>query len=374
MVFMRKNAEHSIVVGMSGGVDSSVAAALLLRQAYAVIGLTMKTYDFDHVGGNIGNEASCCGLDAFNDARMVAVQLGIPHYIVDFTAEFGRDVIDNFVDEYLRGRTPNPCIICNRKIKWGALLEKAKSLGADKIATGHYARIRYDASRGRYLLIRGRSHEKDQSYALWGLSQDALSRTVFPLGELSKPEVRSLATEFGLKTARKGESFEICFVADDNYRRFLKERVPGLEQRVSAGNLVRDGKVVGTHSGYPFYTIGQREGLGAHGERVYVTGVDAVNNTIFIDRNAALFHRTVIATQVNFIGIERLKEKRAVTAQVRYNDVDTPAIISPLEGGAVNVEFKEPKRAIAPGQSVVFFDGEEVLGGGVIEGVEGLTI
>src|SRR5713101_6275084 len=191
----------TIVVAMSGGVDSSVAAALLLENGHRVIGVTMKTYDFDHVGGNVGNETSCCGLDAFNDARMVAVKLGIPHYVVDFTEQFGRHVIENFVDEYMQGRTPNPCIICNKSIKWGELLRKAESLGASHLATGHYARIQFDEASHRYNVFRPVDRNKDQTYALWGLSQHALSKTILPLGGLTKPKVRAIAASYGLKTA-----------------------------------------------------------------------------------------------------------------------------------------------------------------------------
>ncbi len=365
----------TVVVGMSGGVDSSVTAALLLEQGYNVIGITMKTYDFDHVGGNVGNETSCCGLDAFNDARMVAVKLGIPHYVVDFTEQFGREVVDNFVDEYMQGRTPNPCIICNKKIKWGELLKKAESLGASHIATGHYARIMYDETEKRYNIFRPMDSNKDQTYALWGLSQEALSKTMFPLGELTKPEVRKLAAKYGLKTATKEDSYEICFVADNDYRRFLKERVPQLEAQVAGGDIVFDDKVVGKHNGFPYYTIGQRSGIGAHSERVYVTGIDAETNTVKIGRSNDLLRRELIAGDVNLIGVESIYDGFKVQAQVRYKDTPSPATVYAEEGtrqtdggqGKVRVVFDEPKRAITPGQSVVMYDGERLLGGGVIE-------
>jgi len=359
--------KSTVVVGMSGGVDSSVAAALLLEQGYNVIGITMKTYSFDGVGGNIGNETSCCGLDAFNDARIVAVTLGIPHYVVDFTKEFGEYVIDNFVDEYLRGRTPNPCIICNRKIKWGELLTKAESLGATHVATGHYARIAQRPETGRYEVLRPMDRNKDQTYALWGLSQEALSKTIFPLGNLTKPEVRAIAARYGLKTANKEESFEICFVADNDYRRFLKERIPDLEAKLAQGELYLDGKQVGTHSGFPNYTIGQRSGLGSHGERVYVTGIDPATNTVTIGRGNELLRTTLIAKDVNLIGIDRLEDEQRVEAQVRYKDTATPATIIIQADGSIRVVFDSPKRAITPGQSLVMYDGDRLLGGGVIE-------
>ncbi len=368
MAQIRQNT--TVVVGMSGGVDSSVAAALLLEQGYSVIGVTMKTYHFDEVGGNVGNETSCCGLDAFNDARQVAVSLGIPHYVVDFTKEFGSEVVDNFVDEYLQGRTPNPCVICNRAIKWGALLRKAESLGASHIATGHYARLWRDETTGRYSVGRPRDERKDQTYALWGLSQDALARTLFPLGELTKPEVRAIAERHGLKTAFKEESFEICFVADDDYRRFLNERRPGLNERLAGGDIGLDGEVVGQHRGYPFYTIGQRSGIGAHGDRVYVTAIDPATNTVRIGRNDDLLRTGLRAGKVNFVSVPDLGNgPREVQAMVRYRDTATDAVATVTAQGGLEVRFREPKRAITPGQSVVLYDRDRLLGGGVIEGL-----
>jgi tRNA-specific 2-thiouridylase len=363
----RNGESKTVVVGMSGGVDSSVTAALLLEQGYNVIGITMKTYDFDHVGGNIGNETSCCGLDAFNDARMVAVKLGIPHYVVDFTEQFGREVVDNFVDEYLHGRTPNPCIICNKKIKWGELLKKAESLGASHIATGHYARIMFDEESKRYNILRPKDSDKDQTYALWGLSQEALSKTLFPLGELTKPEVRTLAAKFGLKTASKEDSYEICFVADNDYRRFLHERLPQFEKQITEGDIVLDDKVVGKHKGFPYYTIGQRSGLGAYGEKVYVTDIDAETNTVKIGRGNDLLRRELIARDVNLIGVEAIYGSFKVQAQVRYKDTPSPATVNAEADNKVRIVFDEPKRAITPGQSVVMYDGGKMLGGGVIE-------
>jgi tRNA-specific 2-thiouridylase len=351
---------------MSGGVDSSVAAALLLEQGCNVIGVTMKTYNFDQVGGNVGNETSCCGLDAFNDARIVAVKLGIPHYVVDFTEEFGREVVDNFVGEYLQGRTPNPCVICNREIKWGALLAKAESLGASHIATGHYARLGFDEQERSYVVSRPRDLHKDQTYALWALGQDALARTIFPLGELTKPEVRAIAARHGLKTATKEESFEICFVADDDYRRFLRERRPELERRLAGGEIVLEGSVVGNHNGYPYYTIGQRSGIGAHPERMYVTRIDPERNRVEIGRDNALYHRGLGATGLNLVGVGSLAPGSRVQAQVRYKDHPAWATFTPEAEGRFHLEFDAPKRAITPGQSVVMYNGDRLLGGGII--------
>ncbi len=354
---------------MSGGVDSSVAAALLLEQGYNVIGVTMKMYNFDEVGGNVNRESSCCGLDAFNDARMVAVKLGIPHYIMDLSEQFGRDVIDNFVDEYMHGRTPNPCVICNTKIKWGELLKKADALGAEYIATGHYARVGLDEPSGRYVITRGKDNDKDQTYALWGLKQEALRRTLFPLGDLNKPEVRQIAVKHGLKTAAKPESFEICFVADDDYRRFMRERLAKMNITIPSGDLTINGKVVGKHEGIPFYTIGQRSGIGAHGQRVYVSEIDDTNNIVKIGKDAELHRKVLIAGSVNLMIVEKLTGDIRVQAMVRYKDTPAPATVYAEADGKIRVVFDEPKRAITPGQSLVMYDGEKLLGGGVIEKV-----
>ncbi len=367
---MSKSKENTTVVAaMSGGVDSSVAAALLVEAGYRVIGVTMKTYSFDGVGGNAGKETSCCGLDAMNDARMVAVKLGIPHYVLDFTEQFRGEVIDNFVGEYLRGRTPNPCVVCNRTIKWGALIQKAEALGADCIATGHYARVRFDEMRGRYVISQAKYANKDQSYALWGLSQYALGKTIFPLGDLSKPEVRRIAQQLDLKTAAKPESYEICFVADDNYERFLKEQVPDLEPSLGGGDIVFGGEVVGKHRGFPFYTIGQRRGVGAFGDPVYVTGIESETNTIRIGRDSDLMHCGLVASNVNLMTVESIEAPLRVTAKVRYKDAPTPATVDQDGAEKIRVMFDEPKRAITPGQSVAMYEGDDLVGGGIIDSV-----
>jgi len=371
----KKSTKGSVVVAMSGGVDSSVAACILRDEGYEVVGITMKTYSFDEVGGNVGNETSCCGLDAFNDARRVAVQLGIPHYVVDFTGRFESEVIANFTGEYLKGRTPNPCIICNKKIKWGLLLEKALSLGADYLATGHYARIEPPAgdgasgNGGRYRLLRSRHGAKDQSYALWGLSQDALSRTLFPLGELPKEQVRAIAKKNGLSTADKKESYEICFVADNNYARFIGEYAPDRTAKIPRGEIFHMGEKVGTHNGYPYYTIGQRNGIGAHGRKMYVTAIDAGSNSITIGGSDELLRTSLVANDVNLVSVPALEEGMKVTAQIRYRDVGEPAEIFSAGEGRIRVAFTSPKRAITPGQSVVFYDGEILLGGALIDEV-----
>ena len=363
----------TVVVGMSGGVDSSVAAALLVEQGYNVIGITIKTFNYDDVGGSPDNAKSCCSLDGINDARMVAAKLGFPHYVLDFSEVFGKLVIDDFVDEYLHGRTPNPCVICNRKIKWEEMIRKGVKLGADFIATGHYARVRKDEATNRYVISRGKDVHKDQSYALWGLTQESLSRTLFPLAELTKAETRALADRFGLKTAAKGESYEICFITDDNYERFLKFKLPKLEESVNGGDIVMDGKVIGTHRGFPFYTVGQRKGIGvALPEPVYVTGINYQDNVITVGHEKELLKRAFVARKLNLIKYDDLKEGKRLTVKIRYKDSGDTASVTQLDGdgtgeGHVKVEFEEPKRAITPGQSAVFYEGDDVVGGAIID-------
>jgi len=308
-------------------------------------------------------------LDAVYDARVAASTLGIPHYVVDFRSEFDRSVIQYFVNEYVEGKTPNPCIMCNKHIKWGALLEKARSLGASHIATGHYARIRFDDTTGRYRLFKGRYEEKDQSYALWGLTQEALAHTLFPLGELTKPEVRHMAEQLGLKNAGKQESFEICFVADNNYTRFIREQRPKLREQVQGGKVIMNGEEVGTHEGYPFYTIGQRRGLGAYGKKVYVTHIDAKTNTITIGEPKDLLHPGLKASKINLIGPRSLETGTPVQVKVRYKDRAEDGMITEVNGNSCIVRFTESKRAITPGQSAVFYQGDEVIGGGIIDHV-----
>jgi tRNA-specific 2-thiouridylase len=364
---MNSQKNITVAVAMSGGVDSSAAAALLVGQGFNLIGLTIKTYNYEDVGGNVGRESTCCSLEGINDARMVAAKFGFPHYVLDFSEQFGATVIDNFVDEYLQGRTPNPCVICNRKIKWEEFIRKATALGADFIATGHYARVRFDDSSGRYILSRGRDTTKDQSYALWGLSQESLSKTMFPLSDMTKPEVREFSERVGLRTARKPESYEICFIPDDDYERFLKERIPELED-LGGGDIMKDGEVVGKHRGFPFYTIGQRRGVGvATGEPVYVTKIDHKNNVIEVGSEDKLRHQTLIARDVNLIKVNTLDGGLRVKAKIRYKDEGAPATVYHIDDGTAKVVFDHPRRAITPGQSVVFYDGDDVVGGGVID-------
>ena len=356
-----------VLVAMSGGIDSSLAAVLLHEQGYEVVGMTMKTWDYTSSGSKNKKETGCCSLESINDARNVAVTLGFPHYILDIRSEFGDYVIDHFTSEYLAGRTPNPCVLCNTHIKWDALLQRADKLGCDWIATGHYANVRQE--NGRYVISKGLDENKDQSYALWGVSQESLSRTIFPLGHLHKSEIRDMATEKGfMELVNKSESYEICFVPDNDYRGFLKRRVDGLEEEVAGGEFVlEDGTVVGTHKGYPFYTVGQRKGLGiALGYPVYVTEIQKESNRVVLGTFDELERDGMYVNQLNLSKYENLNGQRLdTTTKVRYNDDGSPAIIEQA-GDVMKVFFGKGVKAIAPGQAAVFYEGNDVIGGGWI--------
>jgi tRNA-specific 2-thiouridylase len=358
-----------VVVAMSGGVDSSVAAALLHKEGYEVIGITMKTWGCMEVGGAPKHESGCCSIDAIYDAKNVATTLGFPHYTVDFTKAFEDNVIDNFVSEYINGRTPNPCVVCNRKIKWEELIKKADSLDAEFVATGHYASVEYNSVNDRYCLKNSGDVKKDQTYALWGLSQESLKRTIFPLNNLNKSEVRNLAKQFGLKTAHKPESQEICFVADDNYERFLREKIPGVIDNLSEGDFIYKGEKVGKHKGIPFYTVGQRRGLGiAKGKPVYVTKIDYNSNVIEIGAKEDLLQKKLAAEEINYVSKEKLEAGEKVICKIRYSDKGSLAEILASDSKTFKINFAEPKSAITPGQSAVLYDEQGyVLAGGIIK-------
>jgi tRNA-specific 2-thiouridylase len=355
-----------VLVAMSGGIDSSLAAVMLHEEGYEVIGMTMKTWDYASSGGS-KKETGCCSLDSINDARTIAVNLGFPHYILDIRSEFGDSVIDHFTNEYLDGRTPNPCVLCNTHIKWDALLRRADKLGCDFIATGHYAQVRQENN--RFVISKGIDDSKDQSYALWGVSQQSLSRTILPLGKLYKSQIRQMATERGfVDLVNKSESYEICFVPDNDYRGFLKRRVEGLEERVAGGNFVlENGAVVGKHLGYPFYTIGQRKGLGiALGYPVFVTEIRKATNEVVLGVEKDLLRNAMYVKQLNMMKYENLQGVQLETStKIRYNDDGTPAVIT-QEGNQMRVVFHEPVKAITPGQAAVFYEGDDVVGGGWI--------
>ncbi len=351
---------------MSGGIDSSLAALLLHEEGYEVIGMTMKTWDYTGSGSS-KKETGCCSLDSINDARNIAVSLGFPHYILDIRNEFGDYVIDHFTNEYLDGRTPNPCVLCNTHIKWDALLRRADMLGCDFIATGHYATLKHE--NGRYFISKGLDKSKDQSYALWGVSQESLARTILPLSHLTKKEIYEMAAQRGfVDLVNKSESYEICFVPDNDYRGFLRHRVPGLSEKVAGGEFVNEqGEVLGQHEGYPFYTIGQRKGLGlAMGYPVFVTGIDKENNRVILGRDSELMKNAMTVDQLRLMKYDNLDGRTIETiTKVRYKDEGTPASIQQI-GDEMHVRFHDWVSAIAPGQAAVFYEGDDVVGGGWI--------
>jgi tRNA-uridine 2-sulfurtransferase len=355
-----------VLVAMSGGIDSSLAAVMLHEEGYEVIGMTMKTWDYSSSGSS-KKETGCCSLDSINDARNIAVQLGFPHYILDIRNEFGDYVIDHFTSEYIAGRTPNPCVLCNTHIKWDALLRRADKLGCEFIATGHYANVRLE--NGRYVISKGLDENKDQSYALWGVSQQSLSRTIFPLGHLKKTEIKEMAVQKGFsELAKKSESYEICFVPDNDYRGFLKRRVGGLEEEVDGGEYVlEDGTVVGRHKGYPFYTVGQRKGLGiALGFPVYVIEIQKETNRVVLGTFDELSRDGMYVNQLIMGKYADISGQRLDTiTKVRYNDDGTPAVIEQA-GDTMKVYFGKGVKAIAPGQAAVFYEGNDIIGGGWI--------
>src|SRR5579859_4940266 len=379
--------EQTIAVAMSGGVDSSTVAAMLRADGHNVIGLTMQLWNQRRLAGREGMPESvqgrCCSLDDVYDARRVAQQIGIPYYVVNHEERFERDVIRPFIEEYLSGRTPIPCSLCNNHLKFDQLLITARQIGADLLATGHYARCEFSPERNRWLLRRAADPAKDQTYFLFGLTQEQLSRTLFPLGEMQKPEVRELARQHGLALAEKPDSQEICFVPGGDYKRFIDAYLAEQGESLpdTSGELVTtDGRVLGHHEGVHNFTVGQRKGLGvATGSPLYVININGAEGKVTVGGNDDLLSRTLIARDVNWIAFADLRAELArvsqplaavqglrVTAKIRHRHEPAPAVLEPASNGEVRVTFDDPQRAITPGQAVVFYDGDLVVGGGWI--------
>jgi tRNA-uridine 2-sulfurtransferase len=364
-----------IAVAMSGGVDSSAAAAILKAQGHELVGFTMQLWNqrrglsVDENGDPLASR--CCSLDDVYDARRVAEEVGFPFYVLNLERDFERDVVQPFIASYLSGETPIPCVSCNSRLKFASLDRLAASLGCEKVATGHYARVEYDAATNRYRLLRGRNLQKDQSYFLWELTQDQLSRAMFPLGEMSKPEVRDVARRHSLAVAEKQESQEICFVPDGDYAGFIDRYLDaeGAADRIPhEGDLVDStGDVVGTHTGIHHYTIGQRRGIGIAAERpLYVISIDSAKNRVVVGSQEELLSQEFTAAGVNWVAFDSPSEPVRADVRVRYRHEAAPATITSLENGRVRVRFDEPQRAITPGQATVFYCGDEVVGGGWI--------
>lgn len=355
-----------VMIGMSGGVDSSVAAYLLKKQGYDVIGVTMKLWQDDEDDDTIENEGGCCSLAAVEDARKVAEKIGIPFYVLNFSDVFKQKVIEPFIDEYLNGRTPNPCIACNKHIKFDDFFKKARQIGCDYVATGHYAKIEKDEETGRYLLKKSVTDKKDQTYALYNLTQEQLEHTLLPIGEFEKDKVREIAKEMGMEVHNKPDSQEICFVKDNDYARYVKKHS---KKRIEDGYFVdTKGNALGKHNGIVNYTIGQRKGLGiAFGKPMFVVDINAKKNTVILGDNEDIFSKELIAKDVNFIPFDKIDEPIRVQAKIRYSAKPADATVYALRNNKIKIAFDEPQRAITKGQSVVMYDGDTVIGGGIID-------
>jgi len=365
---------QTIAVAMSGGVDSSTVAAMLRADGHTIIGLTMQLWNQRRLAGHEGMPESvqgrCCSLDDVYDARRVAEHIGIPYYVVNHEERFEREVVRPFVAEYLSGRTPIPCSLCNNHLKFDQLLVVARQIGAERVATGHYARVTYDDTCGRWLLRRPADKSKDQTYFLFGLIQEQLSRTLFPLGDMTKPQVRDLARAHGLASAEKPDSQEICFVPGGDYKRFIDAYLADQGETLpdTAGELVTtSGEVIGEHPGIHNFTVGQRKGLGvATGSPLYVIQISGANKQVIVGGEENLYSRTLRARRVNLIAVDDLHEPMRVTVKIRHRHEPALALIEKSDNDEILVTFDEPQRAITPGQAAVFYDGDTVVGGGWI--------
>ena len=352
-----------VVVGMSGGVDSSVAAYLLKEQGYDVIGVTMQIWQ-DESQEQIEENGGCCGITAVDDARRVAAQLDIPYYVMNFKNEFKENVIDYFTNEYINGRTPNPCIACNRYVKWDSLLRRSMDIGADYIATGHYARIS-KLPNGRYAVRNSVTAKKDQTYALYNLTQEQLSHTLMPVGEYTKDEIRAIASKIGIQVANKPDSMEICFVPDNDYAGFISRETGYVS---TPGNFVDlDGNILGQHRGIIHYTVGQRKGLGlAVGHPVFVVAIRPDTNEVVIGENEDVFSPKLYADRLNFMSVESIEAPVRAKAKIRYSHEGAECTVRMADAGLLECVFDEKQRAVTPGQALVLYDGDYILGGGTI--------
>ncbi len=360
--------KNKVLVAMSGGVDSSVTAALLLEKGYNVVAVTISTHKVDDDCKPSDMTHGCCTYQNMVDAYEVCRVLGIEHKIVDLTKEFEKTIISNFIDEYMSGRTPNPCVQCNNLVKWGMFMDKANELGAHWIATGHYAKIRRDDTSRNYVISRGFDKKKDQSYVLWGLTQEQLERTLLPVGEYEKPETRKLARKFNLPVFDKEESQEICFIPKNDYRHFMRKRIKDFDKKVGRGEVFYQNRVVGEHSGFVDYTVGQRKGIGVtHENPLYVKSINAQLNVIEVAEVNDISSKGLIAKDLNFIKFKLNSFPRLLSAQIRYNSNAVPAYCKIHENGELKVEFVNKQKAVTPGQSVVIYDNGDVVGGGIIK-------
>lgn len=359
--------EKRVVLGASGGVDSSVAALLLKRRGFEVFGLTFYQFDIPGLRDDYLRDLKTSGEKNIEDARNICQSIGASHYAANISKDFKRVVVDYFTSEYLRGRTPNPCALCNPAMKWRVMLDYAESVGAKYVATGHYAQIEYDKYLSRFILKKGADRRKDQSYMLWGLSQSQLSRTIFPLGDLTKKRIREFAAENFPPVAEKAESQEVCFIPGEDYKIFLKESIPNIDEKIGEGDIIKDGVCLGRHKGYPFYTIGQRKGLGvAYKEPIYVKKIDPGKNELSVAVRDEFFDSGLIAMNVNLIKYSRLCGDKEFVVKIRYKDPGERALCR-VENGKLRVEFDKPRRAATPGQSVAFYEGADLVGGAVID-------